>query len=270
MKHSIEQLLELMARLRHPTDGCPWDRAQTYRTIVPYTLEEAYEVADAISREDYGELKGELGDLLFQVVFYAQIAKEENRFDFEDVIQGIVSKMIARHPHVFADEEIGSADEQTLRWEEHKVRERRDEKHRNGSPIATEESIVDHITRTLPALTQAKKIQSRLARVGFDWERDDEVFAKIFEEIDELRQGIANNDKANIEEEVGDLLFMCVNIARRLGVDPEYALHQANAKFSNRIRFMERELRESGREFQSTSLADLECLWEKSKLDPDY
>jgi len=249
----IDRLLVIMRRLRDPEKGCPWDREQTYKTIVSHTLEEAYEVADAIEREDFGELRDELGDLLFQVVFYAQLADEEGRFDFEQIATAIADKLERRHPHVFADKVFAHADEQTRHWEELKKQERANKSEDK------EHSILDGIARTLPAMSLANKLQKRAAQVGFDWPDSQGVMDKMQEELRELQQGW--NDAAQREEELGDLLFTCVNLARHAGCDPEAALRQANQKFERRFRDLEIVCHSQQRKVDQLSAAELDSLW---------
>lgn len=249
----IDRLLVIMQRLRDPQTGCPWDRAQSYKTIVPHTLEEAYEVADAIEREDYVELRDELGDLLFQVVFYARLAEEEGRFDFEQVATAIADKLERRHPHVFADKVFADADEQTRHWEELKKQERADK------AVQTEHSILDGIARTLPAMSLANKLQKRAAQVGFDWPDWHGVVDKVQEEIVELQA--AWGDSTHREEEIGDLLFTCVNLARHAGCDPEAALRHANQKFEQRFRALEAACHTQHRAVDQLSMEELDALW---------
>lgn len=257
MTTPIEQLLQLMARLRDPEAGCPWDREQTFHTIAPYTIEEAYEVADAIEREAWDELRGELGDLLFQVVFHSRMAEERQWFDFGDVVQAIVEKMTRRHPHVFGDAQVADAAEQTRVWEEHKAQERL----RAGHPTG----ILDGIPANLPAMTRAVKLQKRAVRAGFDWPDATGVLAKIREEIEEVEQELAAGDQEALEGELGDLLFACVNLARHAGVEPESALRRTNSKFERRFRYIEQRLRETGADPSEAGLAQLDALWEESK-----
>lgn len=253
--NDIRALLDVMARLRDPATGCPWDREQDFRSIAPYTIEEAYEVADAIERESAEDLKEELGDLLLQVIYHAQMAKEADWFAFSDVIQAIVDKMIRRHPHVFGDEQITDSATQTLAWEEHKAREK---------PQHT--SVLDGVTAALPALTRSVKLQRRASRIGFDWPSPDQVLEKITEELEEVRAELTgDNDLERITEEMGDLLFACTNLARHLGVDPETALRYANQKFERRFRQIEAELRMQGRDPADTPLEELDALWEQAK-----
>jgi len=254
---SIDRLLSIMQRLRDPENGCPWDRAQTYKTIVPHTLEEAYEVADAIEREDYAELRDELGDLLFQVVFYAQLAKEDERFDFEEVAKAIADKLERRHPHVFADKRFSDAEEQTRHWEELKAQERADKS------VQTQHSILDGIARTLPAMSLANKLQKRAAQVGFDWPDWSGVVAKVHEELAELHEAWA--DQQRREDEIGDLLFTCVNLVRHAGCDPEAMLRRANQKFERRFRDLEAACHAQQRRVDELSPEELESIWSAVK-----
>lgn len=254
----MTELLELMARLRDPERGCPWDREQTYATIVPHTIEEAYEVADAIAREDWDEFKAELGDLLFQVVFYAQIAREEGRFDFADVARGIVEKMTRRHPHVFGDERYADATEQTAAWERIKASEK----------VGQTAGALDGIPLALPALTRAVKLQKKASKVGFDWGAAEPVLAKIEEEIAEIRHEIAvQATPERLTDELGDVLFAVANLARHLKLDPEAALRGTNAKFERRFRRIEAWLAEEGRAPADSTLAEMDALWERTKLE---
>ena len=258
----LEQLIAIMDRLRDPREGCPWDREQTFETIAPFTIEEAYEVADAIERGDLDGLKEELGDLLFQVVFHARMAEEAGRFDFEQVAAAICDKLVRRHPHVFGDASIGSATEQTQAWEAHKARERSE----HAAAIGDSAGVLDGVPVSLPALSRAAKLQRRAARVGFDWEAVDDIFGKIEEELAELREALRHGDDADhITEELGDLLFAMVNVARYLERDPEAALRKANAKFERRFRYIEDGLARQGREFQDVTLGDMDALWDEAK-----
>ncbi len=258
--NAIDELLEIMQRLRDPRSGCPWDRQQTYRSLVPYTLEEAYEVADAIEQNDLAHLPDELGDLLFQVVFYAQIGKEEGRFDFDAVARHICDKLVRRHPHVFADETVESAEQQTEAWEMHKRRER-EQKGGEQAP-----GILDGVSLALPALSRAAKLQRRAARVGFDWPDVGDVIAKLHEELAEVQAEIETGHKARQQEEIGDLLFACVNLARHLDVDPETALREASGKFERRFRKVEQALGgQAG--FATASLEDMEAAWQQAKAN---
>jgi MazG family protein len=259
-RHSIETLLKVMAKLRDPEGGCPWDREQNFDTIAPYTVEEAYEVAEAISRKDMQALVDELGDLLFQVVFHAQMAKEEGRFDFGEVVAAIVDKMIRRHPHVFGDETVADAKAQSLSWEAHKAEERR------GRGDAAASSRMDHVPKGLPAIKRAQKLQTRAARVGFDWPSAGEVVPKLREELAELTQAMETNaSRSDLQEEMGDLLFSCINLARHLSVDAEMALRGTTTKFEQRFRWMEAELEGLGRSVESADAEELETLWSKAK-----
>lgn len=253
----FRDLVALMARLRDPHTGCPWDIEQTFATIAPYTIEEAYEVADAIERNDMGELKGELGDLLFQSVFHARMAEEAGHFDINDVVRSLVAKMIDRHPHVFGSASIADADAQTGAWETMKAAERA-AKAKGGTA-----SAIDGVALGLPALMRAEKLAKRAARVGFDWPSPEPVFHKLQEEIGELEEAIAapQRDEAHIAEELGDILFVVANLCRKLSVDPEEALRAANSKFSKRFRGMEALARERGQDFAALKLDEQEALW---------
>lgn len=255
---SIERLLSLMARLRNPDAGCPWDCEQTFASIAPYTLEEAYEVADAIERHDLDALKDELGDLLFQVVFHAQMAKEAGAFDFADVAAAISEKMERRHPHVFGDATIADAEAQTVAWEELK----RQERHQRAETRGT----LDGVPLALPALTRATKLGKRASTVGFDWPDIGGVIAKVDEELAELRQAIDRSESDDrVSEELGDLLFALSNLARHRKLDPERALRHANTKFERRFRYVERELEARGLVTSSVPLEELDRLWEAAK-----
>jgi MazG family protein len=259
---SMNRLLEIMARLRDPRSGCPWDIEQTFATIAPHTIEEAYEVADAIAQGDMAALKDELGDLLFQVVFYSQMAKEDGAFDFDAVAAAITEKMIRRHPHVFGEATVETADAQVAAWEATKERERRD-KAEGRLP-----SALDGVALALPGLTRAAKLQKRAARVGFDWPEAAQVLDKIDEEIAEVRHEIAQGaPKDRLEDEVGDVLFACVNLARKLGIDPETALRRTNAKFERRFRHIEAALAAQGRSADAATLDEMEELWVAAKRE---
>jgi len=256
----IERLLEVVRRLRDPERGCPWDKEQSFATIAPYTIEEAYEVADAIRREAWAELAGELGDLLLQVVYHAQIAEEAGLFDFEQVAQGIAEKMIRRHPHVFGDAVVESAAAQRRAWEEVKAAER--------AGKASDPSVLADVPLALPALTRAEKLQRRAARIGFDWPEPAPILAKIEEELAELRASLeAREPREKLAEELGDLLFAVVNLARRLEIDAEEALRAANAKFERRFRAVEARARASGSDPAQLDLAALDRLWEEVKAE---
>ena len=258
----IDRLLALMARLRDPERGCPWDLEQDFATIAPHTIEEAYEVADAIDRQDMPALRDELGDLLFQVVFYAQMARERAAFDFDAVVEGIVEKMIRRHPHVFGDASIETAEAQTRAWEDHKAKERRARAEAEGHAP----SVLDGVTAALPALSRALKLQNRAARVGFDWPSAEQVLDKIEEEVAEVRAELAAGaNPERVSAEIGDLLFAVVNLARHLNVDPEGALRHANGKFERRFRDVEKRLAAAGNPVGTASLDDMEQAWTEVK-----
>ena len=257
---AMDRLIDIMARLRDPETGCAWDVAQDFSTIAPYTIEEAYEVADAIQRDDMAELKEELGDLLFQVVFHSQMAKEAGTFQIADVIEAINSKMVRRHPHVFGAADTRTADQQVAAWEVIKAEERA-AKGQHGA----EESALDGVALALPALLRAEKLQKRAARVGFDWTDPAPIFDKLQEETDEVRDAISSGDPDRIEDELGDLLFVAANLSRRLSVDPEQALRRANAKFERRFRAMEILARSENRDFAALDINAQEALWQQVK-----
>jgi len=257
----ISRLIEIMAALRDEKSGCPWDLQQTFATIAPYTIEEAYEVADAIARSDPDALKDELGDLLFQVVYHARMAEEQNAFAFPDVVEAITAKMIRRHPHVFGTEEQRAAGAAPGFWDRAKA----------GEKQKTDAGLLDDVPVALPALTRAVKLQNKAAKVGFDWPSLQPVFAKLKEELGELEAEIASpsknaSDKTRaIEEEFGDLLFVVANVARHLKIDPESALRAANEKFIRRFRFIEEKLGEAGRRPEQSDLAEMDALWDAAK-----
>lgn len=256
----MPRLLEIMRRLRDPATGCPWDIEQSFATIAPYTLEEAHEVGDAIDRQAWDELPGELGDLLFQVVFHAQMATDQGMFGFDDVVRAIAGKMVARHPHVFgAASRDKSPEQQTRDWETIKAAERG-----AAGPGAR---VLDGVALGLPALTRAVKLQKRAARVGFDWPSTDEVLAKMREEMAELVEAREQLGEAEMAEEFGDLLFVMANLARHLKIDPEAALRAANAKFSRRFARIEDWLAESGRSPDQSDLAEMDALWNRAKAE---
>lgn len=274
MNYNIEDLKALMARLRHPDTGCPWDTRQTFDSIVPHTIEEAYEVADAIDQQDYPHLKDELGDLLFQVIFYGQMGKEQGHFDFDGIVDHLVRKLIRRHPHVFPEGTLDSRVDPDNRpseawikesWERIKAEERA-AKPASDAPA----SRLDGIARTLPAMARAEKLQRRAARHGFDWPDIGPVFDKLHEEIDELKeawqaaeQGAGERDA--VEDELGDLIFVCVNLARFMKVNPEQALNRTNHKFDARFRAIEKVLSEQGRNLDDESLDALDAIWQSVK-----
>lgn len=258
-KHqNIETLLDIMAALRTPETGCPWDLQQDFKSIAPYTLEEAYEVTDAIERGDMDDLKDELGDLLLQVVFHARIAEEKGLFSFLDVVDAISAKMIRRHPHVFAEAHAEMPSDVRQSWEAIKQAE----KEEKGKLPA---SLLDDVPSTLPGLTRAVKLQKRAAKVGFDWQDAAPIFDKLEEELDELHHAISANDSENIEEEYGDLLFVMANLARHLNLDPETALRRGNHKFISRFKWMEAEAKAKGLVLNDLSLMQLETLWQTAK-----
>jgi len=258
----MQKLIDIMERLRDPVSGCPWDRDQTFDSISRHTIEEAYEVADAIQRGSMDELKDELGDLLFQVVFYTQMAREQSLFDFSDVVESICIKMIRRHPHVFAGERIETADQQTQAWEKHKANERNSKKNKE-KPVGQ----LDGVAPALPALVRSTKLQKRAAEVGFDWPDIEGPLEKIKEELDEVKAEIRSADsKERLQAEIGDLLFSCVNLARHAKVDAESALRQGNQKFETRYRAMESMLRSKGERMEDLDLNQMELLWQQAKM----
>ena len=253
----IDRLNGIMARLRDPDGGCPWDLEQTFATIAAYTIEEAYEVADAIERGDMAELKSELGDLLFQTVFHARMAAEKGLFDFDDVANAMSDKLVRRHPHVFADEAAKpDAWSQKARWEDIKAEERK---------AKAQSGVLDDVPVGLPALARAAKLTKRAARVGFDWPSTTEVLDKLDEEVAELKAEIVAGDLDKARDELGDLLFVMANLARKLGVEPEDALRGANAKFVRRFAFIEAELAKDGRTPEQSDLAEMDALWDAAK-----
>jgi len=259
LRHPIFRLVEIMARLRSPGDGCPWDLEQSFATIAPYTVEEAYEVADAIERGDLADLKEELGDLLLQVVFHARMAEEQGAFGFADVAEAISAKMVRRHPHVFGEARRRSAGEQTEAWEAIKAEERAS-KARTATP-----SLLDDVPVGLPALTRAVKLSRRAARVGFVWPSAAEVLAKLREEVAELEAEVAAGDVGKAQDELGDVLFVCANLARELDIDPEAALRGTNAKFMRRFKYIEAELAARGSSPEQSDLAEMDALWNAAK-----
>jgi len=261
---AMQNLLDIMAQLRNPDGGCPWDLKQDFRSILPHTLEEAYEVADAIESDDRVQLRDELGDLLFQVVFYCQLAREEGSFEFADVAQTMADKLIRRHPHVFGpqanDSEQGAAGmdaEQVLkRWESIKQDER---------DAKQQHSVLDDVPNALPAMQRSAKLQKRAANVGFDWPDVTPVLANMAEELEEVQQAFASGDKDHTLEELGDLMFACVNMARHLKQDPEQVMRAANAKFERRFRFLETQLLEAGEQLENVSLERMDAGWNAAK-----
>jgi len=261
---SMQHLLDIMAQLRNPDGGCPWDLKQDFRSILPHTLEEAYEVADAIESDDRMQLRDELGDLLFQVVFYCQLAREEGSFEFADVAQTMADKLIRRHPHVFAlqaheksESETGIDAEQVLeRWESIKQGERN---------AKQQYSVLDDVPNALPAMQRSAKLQKRAANVGFDWPDITPVLANMTEELEEVQQAFASGDKDHTIEELGDLMFACVNMARHLKQDPEQVMRAANAKFERRFRYLEVQLLEAGEQIENVSLERMDAGWDEAK-----
>lgn len=257
----MKKLLQIMQALRDPETGCPWDAKQTFESVVPYTLEEAYEVADAIEQGDMQALKSELGDLLFQVVFYAQMAQEQSEFDFNDVVDAVSEKLVSRHPHVFDNKQGKKHSDEQLHeaWEKTKASER------DLQTTSQKASILDGVAKALPALKRAQKLQKRAARNGFDWPSIQPVFEKIDEEIKELREAIEYKEKKDVFEEMGDLLFSCVNLARHLDVDSEESLRACNKKFEQRFSYIEDKVNQSGRKMLDVSLEELEEMWQEAK-----
>ena len=259
MPYQLDDLLAIMAKLRHPESGCPWDLKQTYSSIVPYTLEEAYEVADAIERQDFAELKDELGDLLFQVVFYAQIANEEGRFQFNDCVDAICDKLIRRHPHVFADGSASDSEQVLKNWEVLKSEERQ---------ASGQHSVLDNIPAAMPALSRAYKLQKRCANVGFDWPDVAGAWHKVKEEIAEVEELSSNSPE--LEEELGDLMFALVNVVRKHKLEPETVLRKANSKFEQRFRAVESELGKLNKTPSQSDLAEMDALWQQVKQQEHF
>ncbi|MDD5035994.1 MAG: nucleoside triphosphate pyrophosphohydrolase [Methylococcaceae bacterium] len=256
---NTRRLIEIMARLRDPANGCPWDREQNFASLIPYTLEEAYEVADAVEREDYADLCDELGDLLLQVAFHSRLAEEQALFDFEDVARAICEKLVRRHPHVFDGMAFDSDEDRLHFWENSKLAEKQE---RTGE---APQSALAGVAASLPALMQAQKLQKRASRFGFDWTEIEPVFAKVEEELAETRAAYETGDFDQIEEEVGDLLFVAVNLARHLKVDAESALRASNRKFTRRFRHIEQRLASQDRVMADASAEELDALWEEAK-----
>ena len=274
---NIQRLIDIMAKLRDPDGGCPWDVEQTFASIAPHTIEEAYEVADAIEQGDMAAIKDELGDLLFQVVFHAQMASEKGDFRFADVVQTIADKMVRRHPHVFGDATMADAEAQTVAWEEHKRLEREAKENTTenaANPLGAEKpgegakSALDGVISALPSLTRAQKLQKRAARVGFDWKTIVPVVGKVREELDEVEAEIDGGDPERLKDEIGDLLFCCVNLARKLEIDPEQALRHGNAKFERRFRRMEALLAVDGKKIDDLPVDEvLDVYWARAKRE---
>jgi len=253
----FDELVQIMARLRDPEKGCPWDLKQNFRTIAPYTLEEAYEVADAIERNELNALCGELGDLLLQIVFHAQMADEQELFNISDVCASINDKMTRRHPHIFADEVLETAEDVSSRWDEIKTQERVE--------VAKDPSHLHDVAKALPALKRAQKLQRRAAHAGFDWPKISGVWGKLAEEQAELREEYQSGNQQRIEEEMGDLLFTCVNLSRHLNIDAEAALRRASQKFESRFRAMESRCEQAGQVFEDLDTNEMEVLWHQAK-----
>ncbi len=257
---NTRRLLDIMARLRDPENGCPWDQKQDFASLIPYTLEEAYEVADAVDREDFHDLREELGDLLLQVAFHARLAEERTLFDFEDVAHAICEKLVRRHPHVFADMEFENDGARLHFWENSKLEEK---KAKGGQQT---EGALSGIPASLPALMHAQKLQKRASRFGFDWEDAKPVYAKVEEELAEIREAHEQGDQAAIADEVGDLLFAVVNLSRHLGVDAESALRASTRKFTQRFGYVEQRLKARHRTMTEATAAELDALWEEAKI----
>ena len=256
-RRSIDGLKELMAALRNPNGGCPWDLEQDHKSIAQYCIEEAYEVVDAIEHGTDRDLKNELGDLLLQVIFHSQMAKERGAFDFDDVCEEVTTKMIRRHPHVFEKPDGRNAEGQTVAWEEIKAQERAEK--------GKADSIFDDVPIGLSALTRSEKLTKRAARVGFEWEKPEHILDKVQEELDELREAYQSGNMTHTEEELGDLLNSCANFGRRLHIDSETALRKANAKFEHRFRHVEERVKQSGRGFDGHTLDEMETYWQEAK-----
>lgn len=264
----IERLIEIMAALRQPETGCPWDVVQTFETIKPYTIEEAYEVADAIERNDMDDLCEELGDLLLQVVFHARMAEERSEFDFGNVVEAVTRKMIRRHPHVFARSDADTPEAVKLQWDAIKQaekRERKERRARRGLPGDPLRGHLGSVQRSFPALVEALKLQERAAKVGFDWSEPAPILDKIEEEVGELREALRNDDKKAVADELGDLIFALVNIGRHVGADPEMALRGTNTKFRNRFSHIEDNLAANGESLEAATLERMEELWQAAK-----
>ena len=260
----FEKLLELMARLRAP-EGCPWDREQTLESLRRYLIEETYEVVDAIERKDWTDLAEELGDVQLQIVFQAQIAEENGWFTIDDVLDHINEKLVRRHPHVFGAESAETAGEVLHRWEEIKAEEKRRKGASNVAEESGEATILGGVPQAQPAMVEARQLSKKAAKAGFEWRNHDEIVDKLREEIDELQAAEASENRGNQEEEIGDLLFLMVNVARRTGVDPELALKQANRKFRKRFGYIEQELRRKGASVEQTDVEEMEELWRQAK-----
>ena len=271
---AIDRLIAIMTMLRDKQHGCPWDLEQTIKSLLPYTLEEVYEVADAIENNDLVELEDELGDLLFQVIFYAQIAKEQGAFDFQDIATAITDKLVRRHPHVFPDgdvEKFGiqqdiSAQQVVVNWEAIKELEREEKRKKGGKQVAQEvESILDDLPRALPAMERARKLQKRAAQVGFDWADIAPVLEKLKEEVAEFEEALASGDLERMSDELGDVLFTTINLARHSKIEPEVALRSTNQRFETRFKWIEAALSQQGKAFKDANLEELDALWDQAK-----
>ncbi|MGR8934095.1 MAG: nucleoside triphosphate pyrophosphohydrolase [Gammaproteobacteria bacterium] len=259
MLSNTQRLLQIMSQLRDPKTGCSWDVKQDFYSLIPYTIEEAYEVADAIERDDWDDLRAELGDLLLQVVFHARIAEERGLFDFEQVAEAICEKLYRRHPHVFAGAQFKDDEERKQAWEIAKAQERQQKKN------VDDDSVLSGIAGNLPALVQCEKIQNRAASHGFDWPEVEPVFEKVREELEEVKDAWMSGDQTHVQEEVGDLLLVVVNLARHMKVNPEIALKESNRKFSRRFRYIETQVAKSGRQLRDCELAELDAFWFEAK-----
>jgi nucleoside triphosphate diphosphatase len=261
MLKNTQQLLDIMARLRQPEDGCAWDVKQDFTSLIPYVIEEAYEVVDAIERNDMDDLCSELGDLLLQVVFHAQIAAERGHFTFEQVSEAICDKLVRRHPHVFADAVFNSDEERHQAWEQAKADERQEK-----TKSTVQSSVLEGVAASLPALLECEKIQDRAANFGFDWNAVEPVLDKVQEELDEVKEAWLSGDQVHIQEEIGDLLLVTVNLARHLKINPELALKQSTKKFSRRFQYIEQKVADSGRDLKNCLLSELDAYWDEAKL----
>lgn len=261
MLKNTQQLLDLMVRLRRPEDGCAWDIKQDFTSLIPYLIEEAYEVVDAIERNDLDDLRAELGDLLLQVVFHSQIAQERGLFGFEEVSAGICEKLIRRHPHVFSDAVFNTDADRHLAWEQAKAIERQEK-----NKTSLRDSVLSGVAGNLPALMECEKVQDRAAQHGFDWPDIQPVFEKVLEELEEVKDAWASGDQAHIQEEIGDLLLVTVNLARHLKVNPEIALKQSTKKFSTRFHYIEQQVEASGRSLKECELMELDAFWHEAKV----
>ena len=267
-RYDLQDLTALMARLRDPEDGCPWDLKQTFATIVPHTLEEVYEVVDTIEREDWVHLREELGDLLFQVVFYARMAEEQGDFSLQDVVHDITAKLLRRHPHVFPEGTLNSRRgaaavserEIAANWERIKAEEKAE-----GQTESPETSVLDDVPLALPGMARATKLQKKASRVGFDWDHVAPVWTMLHSELEELREAAEGGDRDAMEDELGDILFATVNLARHLGLDPERALRRTNAKFTGRFQYIEQALQARGRTPADATLEEMDALWQAAK-----